>query len=257
MYRKILLVLALTIGLVLAMGDKPAEAGGAVAVPRGAEPLESLSADRLYSRAYAEYGAALDMVYSVQNRKAIEALSLFLEKYPDDPRGLEAQYFLLVVYGRNNQPQEQVQIADAYFAGEPTDNALTDSVKLESLSAYIWTQNLITANTLYGEILEKYPTNNSVQAVAHQQYLPALRSAGDLDGQKKIFNFFRADNNRQYLKNPNNYYIYTYELAVVYFNEGDFQAARPLFEEVAAQKNNRVLENFADSAESYVKNLSK
>ncbi|MDR1114504.1 MAG: hypothetical protein LBL50_05380, partial [Candidatus Margulisbacteria bacterium] len=143
MYRKILLVLTLTVGLVLAMGDKPTEAGDAVVVPRGAEPLENLSADRLYSRAYAEYGAALDMVYSVQNRKAIEALSLFLEKYPDDPRGLEAQYFLLVVYGRNNQPQEQVQIADAYFAGEPTDNALTDSVKLESLSAYIWTQNLV------------------------------------------------------------------------------------------------------------------
>jgi hypothetical protein len=46
-------------------------------------------------------------------------------------------------------------------------------------------------------------------------------------------------------------------LAIIYFNEGDFQAAKPLFTEVAAQKNNRVLENFADSAESYVKNLPK
>ncbi|GBR73665.1 hypothetical protein NO1_1000 [Candidatus Termititenax aidoneus] len=253
MYRKILLVLVLLVGLALAMGDKPV----AETVPRGMEPLESLSADRLYRRAYAEYGAALDMVYAEQNRKAIEALSLFLEKYPDDPRCLDAQYFLLVVYGRNNQPQEQVEIADAYFAGEPTDNALTDSFKLESLSAYIWTQNLITANTLYAELLARYPTNNSVQAVAHQQYLPALRSAGDLDGQKKIFNFFRADNNRQYLKNPHNYYIYTYELALIYFNEGDFKSARPLFEEVAAQKDTRVLGNFADSAESYVKNLPK
>jgi TolA-binding protein len=235
------------------MGDKPA----AEAVPRGEEPLETLSADRLYRRAYAEYGAALDMVYSAQNKKAIEAVSLFLEKYPDDPRYRDAQYFLLVVYGRNNQPQEQVEVADAYFASEPTDNALTDAVKLESLSAYIWVQNLITANTLYEELLAKYPTNNSVLAAAHQQYLPALRSTGDLAGQKKIFNFFRADDNRQFLKNPHNYYIYTYELAVAYFNEGDFQAAKPLFAEVAAQKDNRVLENFVDSAENYMKNLPK
>ncbi|MDR2429018.1 MAG: tetratricopeptide repeat protein, partial [Candidatus Margulisbacteria bacterium] len=238
MHRKILLVLALTVGLALAMGDKPVTTD---AVPRGMEPLESLSADRLYRRAYAEYGAALDMVYAEQNRKAIEALSLFLEKYPDDPRCLDAQYFLLVVYGRNNQPREQVEIADVYFAGEPTDNALTDSFKLESLSAYIGTQNLATANLLYNELLEKYPTNNSVLALAHQQYLSALRSARDLAGQKKVFNFFRADNNRQYLKNPNNYYIFTYELAVIYFNEGDYQAAKPLFAEVAAQKENRVL----------------
>ncbi|MDR1452791.1 MAG: hypothetical protein LBJ25_02300 [Candidatus Margulisbacteria bacterium] len=253
MYRKILLVWVLLVSLVLALGDKPAAA--ATAVPRGEEPLENLSVDRLYSRAYAEYGAALDMIYAEQNRRAIEALSLFLEKYPDDSRCPDARYFLLVVYGRNNQPREQVELADAYFAGEPTDNALTDSVKLESLSAYIWTQNLATANLLYSELLEKYPTNNSVLALAYQQYLPALRLARDLTGQKEVFNFFRADNNRQYLKNPNNYYIFTYELAMIYFNEGDFKSARPLLAEVAAQKENRVLENFADSAESYMKNL--
>jgi hypothetical protein len=259
--RKIFVLFCLLLGVVLAMGDKPVSGSDSTSggryVPLSQRPIGELSADQLYTRAYAEYGAAMDMANSEQNVRAIKALELFLQKYSADERSGAVCYYLVVVYARNNQPQEQKALADAFFAAEPTKDALYDSLAMGSLSAYVWSQETQTANAFYTELQEKYPTDNQLLASIHQDYLAQLEVNGDVDGQKKVFNFFRSGDNRRYLKNPHLYYIYTYRLAVIYYNEGDQQAAEPLFKEVAAQSNTVVLRFFAESAQEYLKNIGK
>ncbi|MDR2431805.1 MAG: hypothetical protein LBD99_06095, partial [Candidatus Margulisbacteria bacterium] len=151
--------------------------------------------------------------------------------------------------------QARLDIVEKYFAEAPSDNLVYEDMRVASLSSYAWARQTVSANELYASLQEQYATNNAMLASLHQSMLSFLEYSGDTAGQKKIYNFFRAGNNRIYLFNDYNYYIYTYKLALISYREGDYKAAEPLFREVAAQRNTPILAFFAESAEYYLQNI--
>ncbi|MDR1997148.1 MAG: hypothetical protein LBQ83_02345 [Candidatus Margulisbacteria bacterium] len=262
MLKKSLIMLLLA-GLLWSMGEKPESAGapggaGAGAPPRPVQtPLEDLSVDQLYRRALREHYAAQELSYPEQTDKAIKALELFLRKFPADARRFDVMYYITLDYAKNNRLEEQKKVIDEFFATAPTENRqLYNAMRLEQLPALVWAGETAAAQELYTALQEQYSTDNAVLARTHQDILPVLESRGDIAGQKAIYRFFRTDNNRNYLRNGNNYYIYTYKLALLSYNEKNFKEAVPLFQEVAARRSDPTLALFAESSENYLQQIS-
>jgi hypothetical protein len=263
MGKKIMVILLLCACL-YALGDKPqdpetgSDAPEVSRPPRPARrPIEELSADQLYSRAYEEHNSAQRINYREQNLKAIAALELFQAKYAEDDRRFELMYFLSQDYAKNIQPAERAAIVEKYFAEAPADPPVYENMRLERLGASAGVRNAASANALYAELSEQYATNNAVLSGIYRDVLPVLESGDDTDGCRKIYSFFRESKNRQYLRLDRDYYIYTYKLALLEHNAGNFQTAEPLFKEVADQKNTPALAMFAESAENYWKGLTE
>lgn len=263
MYKKLLILVLMCVCL-YALGDKPKDASespgqktGATAQPRYVEPpIEELSADQLYSRLFAEHRSAQSMQYADQTRKAIRAQELFINKYADDTRRSDVLYFLSTNYVKLNQQKERLAVVEDYFETAPTDNRFYEVMNIELLGAYAGNNQSVSANALYAQLQEKYATDNVVLARIHQDMLSVLTSSGDVNGQKNVYRFFRTGNNRNYLRDANNYYIYSYRLAMLYYNEKQYKLAEPLFKDVAAQKEKPILAVFVESSENYLKQIA-
>ncbi|GBR76641.1 hypothetical protein NO2_1160 [Candidatus Termititenax persephonae] len=259
MHKKILIVVFCVIGLVLAMGDKPSVSSEPPEPPKPLrhQPLANLSVDQLYIRCVTEYRDSQSMNYPEQDGRAVEALELFLNKYPEEPRRFELMYYLAITYSKLARPQEHQRLVNAYFADDPPSaNFFTESMELERLSALVWAQEIPQARQLYSDLQERYATSNAVLARVHRSMLPALEAAGDTDGQKAVYQFFHRDNNKDYLSNSLDYYVYAYRLALMEYEAGNAQAAAPLFQEVSAQQNPALM-FLAESAQDYLKKIGK
>ena len=266
MWKELLVLTLICVGL-YALGNKPQTTDAeqakqknapVTAQPRAVDtPLEELNANQLYSRFYAEHRSAQSMQYAEQIRKAIRAGELFVKKYPEDTRRPEVLYFLATNYVQVNQQQERLQAAEDYFATAPTDNRFYNLMYLELLGAYAGNNQTASANALYAQLRRQYATDNAVLAGMHQDMLPLLTNNGDSEGQKNVYKFFRTGNNRNYLRDPNNYYVYAYKLALLYYNERQYKLAEPLFKDVAAQRSKPILAIFAESSENYLKQIPR
>lgn len=261
MLKKII-ILGLCASMLLAIGEQPrttdspetppASSGGSGYVPTpGKTPIEELSADALYRRAVSEHGVAQSMNYPEQTALAIDAEKLFIEKYPSDNRGFELMYYLTLDYAKNSDLEGRKATVERFFAqADPEDEGLKDLTALmrrELLPVLIYSGETASANELYAELQEQYVSDNARLASLYQDMLPLL----DNESEKAVYIFFRTGDNQRYLRNPVNYYIYTYNLAVIYFDEENYDLAKPLFEEVVARKEPEY-RFFVESASSYL-----
>ena len=265
MLRKIIILGLCLSAMLSAMGDKPKTESSSgststVAAPAKSQsllnqPIEELSADKLYQRAIAEHKRAESINYPEQTDKAIAAAALFVSKYAEDKRRFEMIYYLALNYAKNSKLQERKKVVDDFFAQVPMDDEsqkdLIELMRLELLPALTYSGETASANALYAELKKQYADNKMILARLHQDALAILNT----DGQKAVYRFFREGNNRTYLNNSSNYYIYTHKLAVIYYNENNYREATPLFKEVAAREEPEY-SFFAESATNYLKRIS-